>query len=53
MSLSQVIARYFAVLTMLFSGLTVMAQTTDPDITETNPAEARGLEERLVLVFAS
>jgi Tol biopolymer transport system component/Zn-dependent M28 family amino/carboxypeptidase len=48
MSLSQVIARYFAVLTMLFSGLTVMAQTTDPDITETNPAEARGLEERLV-----
>ncbi|HAV32809.1 MAG TPA: peptidase M28 [Planctomycetaceae bacterium] len=48
MSLSQVIARYFAVLTVLCTGLTVMAQTTDPDITETNPAEARGLEERLV-----
>lgn len=48
MSLSQVVVRWSAGLAVLCCSLAVNAQTVDPDITESNPAEARGLEERLV-----
>ena len=52
MSLSVVGVRLLAVLLAglcaVSSAVPAVAQTVDPDITETNPTEARGLEERLV-----
>ncbi|MFM7924680.1 MAG: TolB family protein, partial [Planctomycetaceae bacterium] len=48
MSLYEHIARWGTGLAVLCVGLSVRAQTADSDITETNPAEARVQEERLV-----
>ena len=52
MSLSVVGVRLLAVLIAglcaVSSAVPAVAQAVDPDITETNPTEARGLEERLV-----
>ncbi|MFM7837175.1 MAG: TolB family protein [Planctomycetaceae bacterium] len=48
MSLYERIARWGTGLAVLCAGLSVRAQTADSDITETNPAEARVQEERLV-----
>jgi len=48
MSLFERLVRWSTYLVVMSAGLTARAQTTDPDITETNPAEARAQEERLV-----